>query len=131
MSVAPHTLPVTSESRGVSLYGDQILSAYVLASRAFSSSQASSGASLYQLSSLSAFLALSTCKLPHLKKKMKQGLPWWSSGKEFTAGDRGSISGWGTRIPHASEQLSTHNTNTEPSPSRVQSTTREPERYSS
>ena len=31
---------------------------------------------------------------------------------------------WGTRIPHASEQLSTHNTNTELSPSRVQSTTR-------
>ncbi|CAI9176396.1 unnamed protein product [Rangifer tarandus platyrhynchus] len=84
----PHTLPVMSESRGVSLYGDQILFTYVLASRAFSSSQGSPGASLYQLSPLPAFLVLSTCKLPH-HEKMKQGLPWWSSGKEFTLQCRG------------------------------------------
>ena len=45
----------------------------------------------------------------HLKSH--QGLPWWSSGKEspYNAGDEGQ----GTKIPHATGQLSPRATTTE------------------
>ena len=51
----------------------------------------------------------------HLMKQYIGGLPWWSSGKESpsNAGDPGSIPGRGTKIPHATEQLSSHATTTE------------------
>ena len=44
------------------------------------------------------------------------GLPWWSMVKNpsCNAGHAGLIPGWGTRIPHASGQLSPRAATTEP-----------------
>ena len=49
-------------------------------------------------------------------KTVGKGLPWWPSGKEsaFQSGDKGSILGQGTKIPHAVKQLSQCATTTEP-----------------
>ena len=38
----------------------------------------------------------------------------WSKNQPCNAGDVGSIPGWGTKIPHAAEQLSLHSTTREP-----------------
>ena len=43
-------------------------------------------------------------KLKSIFKKEKQGIPWWSrwlGHHPSTAGDTGSIPGWGTKIPKA------------------------------
>ena len=37
----------------------------------------------------------------------------WSKNQPCNAGDVGSIPGWGTKIPHAAEQLSLHSTTRE------------------
>ena len=49
-----------------------------------------------------------TLRLFQYKSKFL-GLPWWSSGKESAlqhVGNMGSIPGQGTKIPHATGQLS-------------------------
>ena len=45
---------------------------------------------------------------------MFRGLPWWFSGYDCTstAGDLGSIPGWGTKIPHAAQLSQKTNKNT-------------------
>ena len=50
-----------------------------------------------------------------VKKRRLLGLPWWSSGKEstFQCRDVGSSPGRGTKIPHATGQLSLRATTTE------------------
>ena len=44
------------------------------------------------------------------------GLAWWPNDKEsaLQAGDTGLVPGWGTKIPHAAEQLSPSAAVTEP-----------------
>ena len=38
----------------------------------------------------------------------------WLKNQPCNAGDMGLIPGWGTKIPHAAEQLSLHSTTREP-----------------
>ena len=55
-------------------------------------------------------------------RKKERRTPWWSSGQEsaFQCKEMGSIPGWGTKIPHATGQLSLSTVATEPVHSRAQ-----------
>ena len=47
-------------------------------------------------------------------RNLALGLAWWSGGLLSNAGDAGLTPGWGTKIPHAVEQLSMSAASTEP-----------------